>query len=74
MGRVIAAAPEPCATIFSIAATLGLRVGETLALRANDIDFTKKIIRLRQSVDAVMRNIQAVKSDASRRTFPCHHS
>jgi integrase len=65
MGRVISAAPEPYATIFSIAATLGLRVGETLALRVSDIDFTNRIIRIRQSVDAVTRNIQAVKSDAS---------
>jgi integrase len=70
MGRVIAAAPEPCATIFSIAATLGLRVGETLALRVSDIDFTKKIIRIRQSVDAVTRKIQAVKSDASSADVP----
>jgi len=70
MGRVIAVAPEPYATIFSIAATLGLRVGETLALRVSDIDFTKKIIRIRQSVDAVTRRIQAVKSDASSADVP----
>lgn len=70
IGRVIAAAREPCATIVSIAATLGLRVGETLALRVSDIDFTKRIIRIRQSVDAATRNIQAVKSDASSADVP----
>jgi len=70
MRRVIAAAREPYATIFSIAVTLGLRVGETLALRVGDIDFTKKIIRIRQSLDAVTRNIQAVKSDASSADVP----
>jgi integrase len=68
--RQLAAAPEPYATIFSIAATLGLRVGETLAPRVSDIDFTKKIIRIRQSVDAVTRKIQAVKSDASSADVP----
>ena len=70
MGRVIAAASEPYGTIFSIAATLGLRVGETLALRVSDIDFTQKIVRIRQSVDAATRRIQAVKSDASSADVP----
>jgi integrase len=41
-----------------------------LALRVSDIDFTNRIIRIRQSVDAVTRNIQAVKSDASSAEVP----
>jgi integrase len=41
-----------------------------LALRVSDIDFTKQIIRIRQSLDAVTRTIQAVKSDASSADVP----
>jgi integrase len=68
--RIIAAASEPFRAIFSVAATLGLRVGEVLALRVSDLDFDRKIIRIRQSVDAATRKIQAVKSRASKADLP----
>jgi integrase len=48
----------------------GLRIGETLALRVGDIDFAKHIIRIRQSVDAATRSVQAVKSQASSADVP----
>ena len=54
--RIIINAPEPLSTIIAVTAVLGLRIGETLALRKSDVDFTKHIIRIRQSVDAVMRH------------------
>jgi integrase len=69
-GRIIAAAPEPYGTIFAVTAVLGLRIGETLALRVSDLDFTGKIIRIRQSVDAATRTVQAVKSKASSADLP----
>jgi integrase len=47
MQRIIANAPEPLRTIVIITAVVGLRIGETLALRVADVDFTKKIIRIR---------------------------
>jgi integrase len=65
VGRIIAAAPEPFSTILAVTAVLGLRIGEVLALRIADIDFTRKILRVRQSLDAATRTIQAVKSQAS---------
>jgi integrase len=70
MRRIIAAAPEPFSTIFMVAAVLGLRVGETLALRVCDVDFAKHIIRVRQSVDAATRTVGAAKSPASRADLP----
>src|SRR5271155_2560995 len=70
MGRVIAAAPEPLRTIIALTVVLGLRIGETLALRVSDIDFATRIIRVRQSVDAAMRNVGAVKSRASSADLP----
>ncbi len=47
MQRIIAHAPEPLSTIIAVTAVLGLRIGETLALRRSDVDFAKRIIRIR---------------------------
>src|SRR5213076_1912872 len=46
------------------------RIGETLALRIGDVDFTKHVNRIRQSVDAATRIPQAVKSQASSADVP----
>jgi integrase len=70
VGKIIAAAPEPFGTILAVTSVLGLRVGEVLALRVNDLDFGRKIIRVRQSVDAATREVQAVKSQASSADVP----
>jgi len=70
MQRLIAAAPEPFATILAITAVLGLRIGETLGLRVSDVDFAKRIIRVRQSVDSATRKIGGVKSKASSADLP----
>ena len=68
--KIIVNASEPLATIVAITAVLGLRIGETLALRKSDVDFTKHVIRIRQSVDAATRKVGAVKSKASRADLP----
>jgi len=70
VGKILSAAPEPFGTILALTAVLGLRIGEALALRVSDVDFTKNIIRVRQSVDAATRKVQAVKSDASSADVP----
>jgi integrase len=70
VGRLIAAAPEPLSTVIALTAGLGLRIGETLALRVSDIDFTNRIIRVRQSVDAATRTVCGVKSKASSADLP----
>jgi integrase len=70
VGKILSAAPEPFGTILAVTAVLGLRIGEVLALRISDIDFTRKIVRVRQSVDAATRNVQAVKSQASSADVP----
>lgn len=70
MRRIIAAAPEPLKTVLIIMAVLGLRIGETLALRICDVDFAEHIIRVRQSVDAATRVIGGVKSQASSADLP----
>jgi integrase len=70
VGKLLSAAPEPFGTILAVTAVLGLRIGEVLALRISDIDFVRKIIRVRQSVDAATRIVQAVKSNASSADVP----
>jgi integrase len=70
MRKMITAAPEPLSTILAVTAVLGLRIGETLALRRSDVDFAKHVIRIRQSVDAATRTIGGVKSKASSADLP----
>ena len=68
--KIIAKSPEPLSTIVAVTAVLGLRIGETLALRTYDVDFAKHIIRVRQSVDAATRLVCGVKSKASSADLP----
>jgi integrase len=70
VGKILSAAPEPFGTILAVTAVLGLRIGEVLALRVSDVDFARKIVRVRQSVDAATRTVQAVKSTASSADVP----
>ena len=70
MRRLIAAAPEPFATILVLTIVLGLRIGETLGLRVCDIDFEHRIVRVRQSVDSATRKVGGVKSRASSADMP----
>ena len=70
VGKILSAAPEPFGTILAVTSVLGLRIGEVLALRVSDVDFTRKIVRVRQSVDAATRTVQAVKSTASSADVP----
>jgi integrase len=70
VGKILSAAPEPFGTILAVTAVLGLRIGEVLALRVDDLDFVQKLVCVRQSVDAATRTVQAVKSDASSADVP----
>src|SRR5882757_10418665 len=70
VGKILAAASEPFGTILAVTSVLGLRIGEVLALRVSDLDFSRKIIRVRQSIDAATRLPQAVKSKASSADVP----
>ena len=70
VGKILSAAPEPFGTILAVTAILGLRIGEVLALRVSDVDLSRRIVRVRQSVDAATRTVQAVKSTASSADVP----
>jgi integrase len=68
--KIIANASEPLSTIVAVTSVLGLRIGETLALRTFDVDFAKQLISVRQSVDAATRTVCGVKSKASSADLP----
>lgn len=54
----------------AVTAVLGLRIGETLTLRTFEVDFGKRFIRVRQSVDAATHTACGVKSKASSADLP----
>ncbi len=58
--------------VYVLAATLGLRRGELLGLRWSDIDFTKNILQIVQTVQRVSGRllIDETKSDASDAVVP----
>jgi integrase len=69
-GRIVGASKEPFATLWAVQFMLGLRISEGIGLRVSDLDFDRKIVRVRQSVDSVTRGIKACKSVASSSDLP----
>ena len=70
--RIIAAAPEPYATIYTVAAMTGLRAGELLGLKVSDLDFTQNLIFVQRSL--WNGQLQAPKSQTSVRVIPIPES
>jgi integrase len=60
--------PEPSRSIAALLAMTGLRIGELLALRWQDIDFAKGLFSVRQTV--YEGNFDVPKSRRSKRTLP----
>lgn len=65
--RIVAAAPEPFATIYFMAAATGLRAGELFGLQVSDLDFARGLICVRRSV--WKGKLQSLKSRSSERTL-----
>ena len=58
MARIIAAADEPFGTICLILAFTGMRIGEALAIRREDLDFDLKLIHVRhRRVSTTLRQV-----------------
>lgn len=53
-----------------VQASCGLRLGELLALRAHDVDFLRRTLRIEHQVDRRTREMVAPKTPRSRRTVP----
>jgi integrase len=58
--------------VFSVAVAIGLRLGEALGLRWEDVDFENQTLSVRQALQRVDGKLQFVepKSDKSRRSVP----
>ncbi len=69
-GLIIKAADEPYATIWAMYAMLGIRSGEGLALTLDALDFDRKVIHIRQSLDEDTRKIISTKTKSSANTVP----
>jgi integrase len=67
---IIAAAPEPYKTLFSIAWMTGCRAGELLALTIDDLNFTDNKIRVNKSSDDNTREIRQPKTKCSVAMLP----
>ena len=68
--KLLAALPEEDRPLWATALYAGLRRGELLALRFEDIDFAAGVMRVERSFDPVARKFVAPKSRAGIRTVP----
>lgn len=67
--RLIAAADEPLKTILCVLASTGMRINEILALKVEDLDFDRKVIRVQHSVSPD-GTLGTPKSEASKADVP----
>jgi integrase len=68
MARIVSAADEPFGTICLLLAVTGLRIGEALAVRREDLDFNRKLLQIRHSVYS--GKLGTPKSEASIADLP----
>jgi len=66
--RILATASNPFRLMFSIAALLGLRAGEVLGLRSEDVDLQNKLLHITQT--AWYGTIQTAKNTGSETDLP----
>jgi integrase len=50
--QIIKASEEPYSTLWAVLGLTGCRAGEVFALKRTDIDFEKRVIRIRRTLDA----------------------
>jgi integrase len=70
--RLADAMPPRYRVLALLAGTVGLRWGEAIGLRASDVDFLRRRLSVRQTVEEVsghVRVVAATKSEAGKRTF-----
>jgi integrase len=70
VGQIIINAKEPFATMFALLGMTGLRAGEMLGLKVADLDFNRKVIHIRRSVDSRTKKEQSTKSKGSASDVP----
>jgi len=68
MKRIVSSADEPLGMICFVLCSTGMRIGEVLALRLEDLDFERQLIHVRASVYA--GTLGTPKSEASIASLP----
>ena len=68
--QIINASEEPYSTLWAVLALTGCRAGEVFGLKRSDLDFEKRVIRIRRTLDAATRKMHAPKSRASSADLP----
>jgi integrase len=68
MARIVSSADEPLGTMCFVLCSTGMRIGEVLALRIEDLDFERRLIHVRHSVYA--GEMGTPKSEASIASLP----
>jgi integrase len=70
MGQIIGKARTQYATMFALLGMTSLRAGEMLGLKVGDLDFSRKVIHIRRSVDSRTKKEQSTKSAGSASDVP----
>jgi integrase len=70
VGQIINHAKEPYATMFAVMGMTGCRVGEMLGLKTGDLNFNRKVIHIRRSIDSRTRQEQSTKTKNSTGEVP----
>jgi len=70
VNQIIRASEEPYSTLWAVLSLTGCRSGEVFALRRSDLDFEKRVIRIRRTLDAATRQMHAPKSRSSSANLP----
>jgi integrase len=68
--QIINASEEPYSTLWAVLSLTGCRAGEVFALRRTDLDFKKRVIRIRRTLDAATGQTHAPKSRSSSADLP----
>jgi integrase len=68
--QIVEASEEPYSTLWALIGLTGARAGEILGLKTTDIDFDKRLIRIRRTLDHATRTMQAPKSKSSSADLP----
>jgi integrase len=67
---LVKAMPERDQTMVIVQRGLGLRLGELLALRAQDVDFLRRVVRIEEQMAELTRERVPLKTDDSKRSIP----
>ena len=68
--QIINASKEPYSTLWAVLSLTGCRAGEVFGLKRTDLDFEKRVIRIRRTLDAATRLMHAPKSRSSSADLP----